>query len=116
MPIKKGKREFIEEYMKREKQDLFKPKINQNARLITENGYNPSSPSNYLRPLSPRNASKSKSAKSASSNKPKSTVHKPKINSIQMTEDEIKQRYRNEAFPDTGFGKVSSKEYGYQIA
>ena len=116
MPIKKGKREYIEEYIKKEKQDFFKPKINQNARMIAENGYNPASPRNYVKPLSPRNASRSKSVKSVSSAKPKPTIHKPKLNNIQMTEDDIKQRYRKEAFPERGFGKVTSKEYGYQIA
>lgn len=48
MPIKKTKKEFIEEYIKKEKQEFFKPRINFNAQAIVEKGYNMAPPKNKI--------------------------------------------------------------------
>ncbi len=116
MPIKKGKKEFVEEFMKREKQDLFKPKINQNARSIVENGYTIAPPRQEIKPLSPKKKLPSKSPRSTSIHKNKPTIHKPRQKLGEKTEDEIILKYRKEATPRAGFGKMSAKEFGYSVA
>jgi len=100
MPIKQSKKEFIEEFLKREKTDNFKPRINSKTYEILQKGYKPSTA--QVKTLKPaylhkqeenqqRHQSKNRNSRSAS----KSIKHQKSI-----TEQEIIERFRTEAHPN----------------
>lgn len=96
MPLKQSKKEFVEEFIKKEKEDLFKPKINMNSYDIVEKGYNAPVPKETPRKLKPKSEKKPKSASKA---KAAPTIHKNVTPRVGMTEELIKERYRTQAHP-----------------
>ena len=99
MPIKQSKKEFIEEFLKKEKNDNYKPRINSKTNEILQNGYKLNNVEvKQLKPAYLKNE-----MKESMSNKPsyrsKSASKSPNLR-IKITEQDIIQRFRYEADPN----------------
>lgn len=101
IPLRRTKQQYIEEYIKKEKEELFKPKVNVTARKIVKTGYD--KPAEIeVRQINRRprqQPSKSTIQKRNISRDTSSHRFDPEGNPISMTAEEIIERYRREAKP-----------------
>ena len=110
MPIKQSKKEYIEEFLKREKTDNFKPRINSKTHEILQNGYRPGTA--QIKPLRPTYLLKQQEddqqrQKSRGRNRSSRSASKSINLQKSLTEQEIIQKFRTEAHPSK-----SKKKFG----
>lgn len=111
MPIKQSKKEYVEEFLKREKSDNFKPRINSKTHEILQKGYRPAAA--QVKQLKPayllkqheddQNRQRSKSVRRSSRSASKDNHHLKSL-----TEQEIIERFRTEAHPSKPRKKLGS--------
>lgn len=115
MPIKKPKQSFVKEYLAKEKQDFYKPKINKKTSEIIENGYKiPKTKDRPLRPeltrkYGPEGWKYTKSGYVFRGNYSLSP-DRPSVYTGPRDEEGIKRRFRKEAQPRPRVLSISQRD------
>ena len=114
LPIKQNRDAFVKEFLEREKQDMFRPKINSNAGEIRDTGYKLGQgvPIKLPAKREKKDSSPPKSARSFKKYRP--TQHQKLA--VDMDEETIKDRYRIEANPEVIQGKGLSAKLRKHMA
>lgn len=108
IPLRKSKKQYINDFVKKEQEDLFKPKINVSSKRITKAGYD--KPAEIeVRQLKRKPVQNHPKSATFSRNPSKDSSpirYEKQGNPLQLTADEIIERYRKEAKPKKREKKV----------
>ena len=113
LPLKQNREGFVKDFIEKERQEMFRPKINSNAAEIRDQGYKLGQGVPIKMP--PRRVKKEPSPpKSVKSAKKYNPTRHQRLH-FDLDEDQIKDRYRVEANPDIIQGKSLSSKLRKQL-
>lgn len=109
LPLRKSKKQYVDEYLKKEREDLFKPKVNVNSKNITKSGYD--KPAEIeVKQLKKKIDTNLLSKSTAQSRRPSRDYstdnHHFDEHLTPLTAEEIIERYKREAKPQKKIQKI----------